>query len=302
MNKFILDKIISECINEEILRERWEAHTGVPMTERENEPEHIISKVYKQVRVKDGDMTTVYPLYINSAFGWKIGKWYNAGIGDYKVEIDDETGIPTGKVEVKTTAGQKNMAEQHLLRSNPINEDLSFRPGLHFGSLPYATHIYNRKDNFEDGDIDGTGANNPYYHLRKSKKKSERDKYADLKKNYDYTKTRWQSDDLVWCECDIIFDKDYQEEANKNGITIDKNGKTSFNASKACLLDIPINGAYKYRTNSSASKELTWYISGAFKINRILSDEEVHDICNQNGFKALDRKSIIDFSSIQDID
>lgn len=107
MNKFILDKIISECINEEILRERWEAHPGVPMTERENEPEHIISKVYKQVRVKDGDMTTVYPLYINSAFGWKIGKWYNAGIGDYKVEIDDETGIPTGKVEVKTTAGQK---------------------------------------------------------------------------------------------------------------------------------------------------------------------------------------------------
>ena len=78
MNKFILDKIISECINEEILRERWEAHPGVPMTERENEPEHIISKVYKQVRVKDGDMTTVYPLYINSAFGWKIGEWYNA--------------------------------------------------------------------------------------------------------------------------------------------------------------------------------------------------------------------------------
>ena len=123
-----------------------------------------------------------------------------------------------------------------------------------------------------------------------------------MKKNYDYTKTRWQSDDLVWCECDIIFDKDYQEEANKNGITIDKNGKTSFNASKACLLDIPINGAYKYRTNSSASKELTWYISGAFKINRILSDEEVHDICNQNGFKALDRRSIIDFGSIQDVD
>ena len=50
----------------------------------------------------------LYIRYISTAFGWKIGKWYNAGIGDYKVEIDDETGIPTGKVEVKTTAGQKH--------------------------------------------------------------------------------------------------------------------------------------------------------------------------------------------------
>ena len=87
------------------------------MTERETPPS-VTLKVYKQVKLTNETKKNgmVYPLFVDSTTGWKIGKWYNAGIGDYEIEIDDETNEPTGKIKVKSKLG-----------------GFSFRPGLHFG-------------------------------------------------------------------------------------------------------------------------------------------------------------------------
>lgn len=252
----------------EIVTEYWQQVTGTPMSERETPPSVTIT-VYKQVAITPQTKKTgmVYPLYVDANNGWKIGQWYNAGIGDYKIEIDDETGEPTGKVKVKSKLG-----------------GLAFRPGLHFGTVPYAPHIYTQKPNFED-----------------EKLPQNLDSKGKLKKDYDFSQTRYQTQNNVWAECEISFDKDYTPEVRKNGEYVNSKGKTVFNPRNAYMKSLPIDndgvaGAYEFKTNSNAPSWETWYIAGAFKINRILSDEEVKDICAQHNVKSLDRETILDLS------
>lgn len=284
-----LDKIIKQIISEEkekqkskyiltesdlhhliktttrrLLSERWENVQGQKMKERETPPT-VTLKAYKQVMLTSKTKTTglVYPLYVDSDSGWKIGQWYDAGIGDYKIEIDDHTNEPTGKVKVNSKLG-----------------GLAFRPGLHFGSVPYAPHIYTKKSNFSD-----------------EKKPDNLDSKGKLRKDYDYSKTRLQKKNVVWAECEISFDIDYNEEAKRNGDYVNKQGKTVNNPSNSCLKKLPVNGAYSFRTNSNAPRWATWYIAGAFKINRLLSDEEVKTLCAQHNVVSLEREGVLDLSS-----
>lgn len=257
-----LKQIISENIQKALL-EKWQEVNGTPMEERDIPPS-ITIKAYKQVKLTQKTKTTgmVYPLFVDSNNGWKIGQWYNAGIGDYKIEIDDITNKPTGKVKVNSKLG-----------------GLAFRPGLHFGSVPYAPHIYTKKDNFDD-------ERNP----------SNLDAKGKLKKDYDYSQTRMQKHNVVWAECDISFDVDYNEEAHNNGNYTNKRGQIVNNPTNSYLKKLPKNGAYEYRTNSNAPKWATWYIAGAFKINRLLSDEEVRQICKQHNVVSLERDGVLDLS------
>ena len=98
---------LSEAIYQSIsnlLCERWKEHPGQKMTERETPPS-VTLKVYKQVKLTNETKKNgmVYPLFVDSTTGWRIGKWYNAGIGDYEIEIDDETNEPTGKIRVRNS-------------------------------------------------------------------------------------------------------------------------------------------------------------------------------------------------------
>lgn len=123
---------------------------------------------------------------------------------------------------------------------------LKFRPGLHLTIIPYAPHI-GIKD--KDGVI------------------------------------RWMHDDTVWVECEIPDDKDYTEEAHRNGIG--KNGK--FNAKNACLDHLPEYGYYWYTTNPNA--KVDWLIAHRMIITRILTDDEVADICAKHGIVALPHRN-----------
>ena len=73
-----------------------------------------------------------------------------------------------------------------------------------------------------------------------------------------------QRKDTVWCECEV--------DGNQIVVT-DRNG----------LREMP-NGWYYFKTNSKQKDP--WIISNKIKINRILSKEEVENICNSFGIKA----------------
>ncbi len=84
--------------------------------------------------------------------------------------------------------------------------------------------------------------------------------------------------DFVWAEVEYAMDEDYQEEAMSYGYT--ENGK--FRHSYAGLPRLPKDGFYRYRTNPNPATD-PWIITGAMKVNRILSNEEVDAIVRAAG-------------------
>lgn len=75
---------------------------------------------------------------------------------------------------------------------------------------------------------------------------------------------------FVWAEVEYANDVDYQEEARKEGTN--ENGK--YQHSLAGLKRVPENGSYRYRTNPDPTTD-EWIITGAMKVNRILTPSEV---------------------------
>ena len=92
-------------------------------------------------------------------------------------------------------------------------------------------------------------------------------------------------ENFIFAECEIAADEDYQVEAMSYGVG--ENGK--FNRTQAGLPYIPKDGYYRYRTNPDPSTA-PWYITGAMKVNRILSDAEAREICAQFGVTPMKRR------------
>lgn len=93
-----------------------------------------------------------------------------------------------------------------------------------------------------------------------------------------------QKKNFVWAECDIAADVNYQEEAMSYGY----NKKGNFQHSLAGLPKIPKDGYYKYRTNPDPSTE-PWYITGAMRVRRLLTDKETNEILRRNGYTPMPR-------------
>jgi len=84
--------------------------------------------------------------------------------------------------------------------------------------------------------------------------------------------------DFVWAEVEYSKDNDYNEEARNNGKA--KNG--GFNHALASLNRMPTDGFYNYRTNPDPTTD-PWVITGAMKVNKILTREEVDSIVKNSG-------------------
>lgn len=84
-------------------------------------------------------------------------------------------------------------------------------------------------------------------------------------------KIEYMHDDQVWVECEVAADKNYQKDIGPNG-----------------MQTIPRDGFYRFKTNSDMTGE--WIISGAIKLNRILSDSEAAAIAKKAGHSSLPRK------------
>lgn len=81
--------------------------------------------------------------------------------------------------------------------------------------------------------------------------------------------------DCVWCEVEYHTDKNYGPEARENGWRAGR-----WASQRAYLKHIPVGGYYYFRTNANGD---TWIISGEIRVKRILSNEEVNDICRKHG-------------------
>lgn len=92
-------------------------------------------------------------------------------------------------------------------------------------------------------------------------------------------------ENFVWAEVEYAKDVDYQEEAMSYGYT--DNGK--FRHAYAGLPRLPENGYYRYRTNPKPDT-VPWIITGAMKVNRLLSDAEVNQILEKNGVDPVHRQ------------
>ena len=84
--------------------------------------------------------------------------------------------------------------------------------------------------------------------------------------------------DFVWAEVEYSKDNDYNDEARQNGVS--KNG--GFNHALASLHRMPTDGFYNYRTNPDPTTD-PWVITGAMKVNKILTREEVETIVKDAG-------------------
>lgn len=83
---------------------------------------------------------------------------------------------------------------------------------------------------------------------------------------------------FVWAEVEYANDVDYQEEANKEGV----NERGKYQHSLAGLKKLPKNGSYMYRTNPDPRTD-PWIITGAMKVNKILTPSEVDNLIREAG-------------------
>lgn len=83
---------------------------------------------------------------------------------------------------------------------------------------------------------------------------------------------------FVFAEVEYAADVDYQEEARKEGI----NPSGKYQHSLAGLKHLPTDGYYMYRTNPNPETD-PWVITGAMKVNRILTRSEQAELVKNAG-------------------
>ena len=97
------------------------------------------------------------------------------------------------------------------------------------------------------------------------------------RKDADGNKTLFPKN-FVFAEVEYAADKDYQDEAHAEGINV--NGK--YQHSLAGLKHLPTDGYYMYRTNPNPETD-PWVITGAMKVNRLLTRAEQAELVRKAG-------------------
>lgn len=193
---------------------------------------------------------------------FKWGKVYLLDADNNATPIDRMPNV--GAINSATKEGKRYMAVtfgakgQKLFYNLGINGSgsvagFAFRPGWHSTNAPSAGHIgpsFGMK-----GKVAATGQNH------------------------------YRSSDQVWCEIEIPDDIDYNPSAMARAPYLKEKWRENEKNRKEAQLDyIPFGGSYFYRTNSNADEKQNWVISGAVKIVREFSREEVNRYNRENGF------------------
>lgn len=223
----------------------------------EQEPEASI-KVYKVFTLdKDGDPSA---LFVSGKDKLPMGVWLNAQDTWHFTAANGKDYVPStrnpngrgGKtgssVLIPNEQVRKELIQRGFLPDGSKAKyitALAYRPGWHAADLPY----------FPQGG-----------------KQDPESNYGNVHR----------SNQVVF-ECELSANKDYTETARSQAKAYNSDGK--FVVRNADLQYMPKNGFYQYTTNQFLKDEDKghWYIGGAMKINRALTQEECDTILKENG-------------------
>ena len=257
---------------------------------RTKEPPKKTRKVYKLMRL--GEDGKLYPLFIDSASPIELGTWYDAD----SPNLDFLKTLTAGVHLVNAETGESMTLEQF----SSEHPELKIR-----GSNPNAAAI------------DWATANGMRWMKVVSKDRGQRRYGGELRSYYNYgingsgavetyaLRPGWHAGSLptmrqigkgpnknlrdnrfVWVEGEVAADVDYQGEADAN-------------PDKDIPDRIPEDGYYLKATNADKAKSqadrVGWFVSGAFKANRIISDAEARRVIDQWNAEHPDQKVEYDY-------
>ena len=255
---------------------------------REDEPPIKTQKVYKLMRLgKDGKL---YPLFIDAAAPTELGVWYNADSPNLDILQKMPSGTYLVDYENGTYTSLEDYAKEHDFKAgkfppkDAINEATA--KGLRWVQIEDTEKGQRRyggeSRKYWNLGINGSGsvstfAMRPGWHAGSLPSMRQIGKGKDR---------NLRDDSFVWVEGEVSADVNYQQEADQNP---DKDIPTH----------IPENGYYLKATNANATASqadrIGWYVAGAFKPNRIISDAEAQSIIDEYNAQHPDAPVEYDF-------
>ena len=255
-----MPRVIERITNEIIKTETEDVFdTHVQWSLRDEAPPKKTKVGYKAFFVKDGKLYP--PMVANpSGAGTPVGVWLNADTGSPMRDSEGKL-IQNKSGRAKVAAGGKG--------TKGGGGSLAWRPGWHLGPIPDATQF----------SVDPASKEWSEW-LQKTGKAAGVTKNIGNKGNPIFLNPH-----IVFAEVEFAADVDYQLEAYEYGV----NKKGKFDHSQAGIPYVIKDGYYRYRTNSMAPGALSWYITGAMKVNRILTDAECRKLCAKEGRDMMPR-------------
>ena len=263
----VMDKLGEKALAEGVPQTPEEDEDDVPMLrERTKNAPAKTKKVYKLMRL--GEDGKLYPLYIDrNAMPIELGKWYDAN----SPEAKDLEGLDAGYAYLIDSEG-------NVIDRKPIKRS---RKGVISG-LPnvdavneaaangqrWMTVTTDAKGNraYANVGINGSESTSTFA-LRPGWHAGSLPSMRQIGKGKD---RNIRDNSFVWVEGEISADVDYQPEADANTST------------KDIPTHVPTDGYYMKATNAnkkaSQADRIGWYIAGAFKPTRIISDSEARAV------------------------
>ena len=276
-----------------------DADADVKYSLRKEAPPKKTQKAYKLMRLVDGDL---YPLFIGNNEKVKVDTWYNADSPNLSQLKDLAPGTHLVNMETGEAITWDEYAEQYIpkkngkpARSKPNKDDVHWANDNGYRFM----HIEDKAGGKSEGTmLKQYGDTRAYYNWgvngsSKSKTGEGSASLYALRPGWHFgelptmhqigyggkTENTYRLDNQVWVEVEMSADVDYNAEAEANwGGDIPTH--------------IPTDGYYKFATNPTQKKTKVgdtandatkgdWYVAGAFKVNRILSDTEADAIVEQ---------------------
>lgn len=276
-----------------------EGESGQRLSLRTKPEPKKTQKVYKLMRL--GEDRKLYPLFIGSGEAIELGKWYDAD----SPKLQDLTSL-SSKDYVGTRTAKKNGAsvkEEYHYGAYIVNNKTGEAMSMADFKAKYSKQFARMGNNPNKKAVDWA-TDNGYRWIKIEEKNQGQSRYGgEARSYYNYgingsgsvsifaMRPGWHAgslptmrqigkgsaknlrdDTFVWVEGEIPADIDYNEEAQKN-------------ADKDIPDHIPTDGYYLKATNAnkeaSQADKVGWFVAGAFRANRIMSDKETRDIIDE---------------------
>ena len=276
-----------------------EGEDGQRLSLREKPAPKKTQKVYKLMRL--GEDGKLYPLFIGSGAAVELGKWYDAESPKLQdlTSLSSNYYVGTRTVEVN---GEK-VKEEYNYGAYIVNNETGEAMSLADFKAKHGKQFARMGKN-PNKDAVNWATDNGYRWIKIEEKNQGQSRYnGEARSYYNYgingsgavstfaMRPGWHAgslptmrqigkgsaknlrdDTFVWVEGEIPADIDYNEEAQKN-------------ADKDIPDHIPTDGYYLKATNAnkeaSQADRVGWYVAGAFKANRIMSDKETRDVIDE---------------------